>query len=70
MMYAVTIKLSRNPKHDPRNKKIGTCPAMGGECTDITGEHHTYVVHAKSTEDAYDTARIAGFDHVTRIESV
>lgn len=62
--YLVTIKLPRNPDHDPRNKKTGPCPAST-ECTDSTGEHHTVLLETDRLELA-----LARFSHVTRVERV
>jgi len=69
MRYLVTIKLPRNRDHDPRNKKSGPCP-VSGYCTDVTGEHHSYLTVAPSEADAREEARARGFSHVTRIELV
>jgi len=60
----VTIKLPRNPDHDPHNKVTGTCPA--GICTDATGEHHTLV--ALGDEDVEELRALYG--HITRIEYI
>lgn len=72
MKAVVTIKLPRDPKHDPRNKRQGKCPIskiIGREiwCTDVTGSHHSYV------ETGYNAKEIRGkiearFKHITRIE--
>jgi hypothetical protein len=70
MKFIATVKLPKNPEHDPRNKKSGTCPAMLGYCTDITGEHHSFVIDAKSANDAGILLKDMGFNHVTRIESL
>lgn len=71
MRFIVTVKLPRNPDHDPQNKKAGTCPAMKGYCTDVTGEHHSFVIEASSVESAkVFVINGMGFKHVTRIESL
>lgn len=67
--YIVTIKLPKNPLHDPRNKQQGICP-VGGVCTDVTGEHHSYLTTGQSLEEVRQSAYDAGWMHVTRIEEV
>lgn len=61
----VTIKLPKNPDHNPREKLTSTC-AVSPECTDSTGEHHTVAVY---TDDEVDALRTR-FGHITRIERV
>lgn len=65
--FLVTVKLARNPAHDPHHKVTGPCPVNGAPCTDVTGEHHTAFVRATSADVA-----AAEFDnmHVTRIEEL
>jgi hypothetical protein len=72
MMYVVTVKLPKNPAHNPRDKKTGVCPVVGGICTDQTGEHHSYLdTTSVSPEEAERRCKeVLGFDHVTRIEEV
>jgi len=74
--YIVTVRLPRNPEHDPKNKKPGVCPLTPGvgryemlwiSCTDVTGEHHSYIEEAESMAEAEAQARIK-HHHVTRIE--
>lgn len=68
MKAIVTIKLPRNPKHNPRNKKSGWCPINPQKhCTDITGSHHSYIQEGLNMEDIRNKAR-AKYDHITRIE--
>lgn len=64
-LMLVTIKLPKNPEHDPRNKKTGLCP-VSPTCTDVTGEHHTVVAR---TVDEVEELR-EKFGHITRIEKV
>lgn len=66
MKYLVTIKLRRNPDHDPQDKKSGPC-RVSQYCTDVTGQHHTYLTEAESESAARSRAEI-NFGHVTRIE--
>jgi hypothetical protein len=68
--FLVTVKLAKNPEHNPREKKTGPCPISGKPCTDVTGEHHTFLadLEGMSAEDArevYETVY-----HVTRVEAV
>lgn len=68
--YLVTVKLPRNPDHDPNNKVTGVCPAFGTYCTDVTGAHHTVLVrNIGSAVAARIEYELMGF-HVTRIEHV
>jgi hypothetical protein len=69
-LYMVTVKGPKHPSHDPRNKKTGKCPAGEGQCTDRTGEHHTFLVRSTlSTSQVLDLAR-EKYGHVTRVELV
>lgn len=72
MIGVVTVKLPRNPKHDPRNKKSGICPISliierGTWCTDTTGSHHSYVEKGANRKEIENKAR-SKFKHITRIE--
>jgi hypothetical protein len=67
--FIVTVKLHRLPEHDPRSKKTGPCPVSGGNCTDVTGEHHSYLQEAVTSDDAARIAR-EQWTHVTRVEQV
>lgn len=71
--FIVTVKLPKNPKHDPRNKVTGICPATDSTwCTDSTGEHHTMLFTAPW--DTWDVHEVRSFFaeqmHVTRVEEV
>lgn len=74
MWAIVTVKIKRNPRHDPKSKHIGPCPINGvvfksGICTDMTGSHHSYIAKGKDLEEiTYYAER--KFDHVTRIEPI
>ncbi len=65
----VTVKLPRNPAHNPREKVTGTCPLSHPDepllCTDVTGEHHSIL----TTTDVKLEWEEQGF-HVTRVEEV
>jgi hypothetical protein len=75
LFYLVTIKLPRNPAHNPRDKQIGTCPVRHGAepgdggalCSDVTGEHHTYLYAASSPSAAITHGQLL-YGHVTRVE--
>jgi hypothetical protein len=68
-VWLVTVKIQKNPDHNPRDKKTGPCPVNGKPCTDVTGEHHTFVaflpdLDAEGVREAYE-----GIYHVTRVEA-
>lgn len=69
MRYIVTIKLPRNPDHDPKNKVTGHCPVNGNDCSDVTGAHHSVVAEGSSIDHVRDIWETSGY-HVTRIEEV
>lgn len=50
-IYIVTIKVKHGIPHNPRDKITGPCPAVGYECSDCTGEHHSFLYKAKSIEE-------------------
>lgn len=43
-VWLITVKVPKNPDHNPRDKKTGECPVNGTRCTDVTGEHHTFAM--------------------------
>jgi len=65
--FIVTVKLKKNPEHDPKNKVEGHCPMGDGHCTDVTGEHHSFLVTGTTVGDI--RARWSDY-HITRIEQV
>ena len=81
MKAVVTVKLPRNPKHNPRNKQTGKCPLFRPPyryplfkskeglniCTDITGSHHSYIETGKNVKEIRELAE-KKFGYVTRIE--
>jgi hypothetical protein len=70
--FIVTVKLKKNPEHNPHNKVAGPCPldqSAQKTCTDVTGEHHSELVYGKSAADINAMYVAHGF-HVTRIEEV
>jgi hypothetical protein len=67
--YLVTVKLPKNPTHNPRAKKSGPCPVNGEPCSDVTGEHHTVVMRTTHTL-SWVAAEYGKEYHVTRVESM
>lgn len=67
--FIVTVKLPKAPFHDPRNKVAGACPVSGLHCTDTTGEHHSVLVEAESSQAVFETYRAREI-HVTRVEEI
>jgi hypothetical protein len=68
--FLITVKLPKNPDHNPRDKKVGRCPLSSLPCTDVTGEHHSMVrdhvsLTAMEVRDLYQDEY-----HVTRVEEV
>lgn len=72
--------LRRDQQHDPFNKVTGKCPLyrppfqpfeLQGSftCTDVTGEHHSYIEFGADLDDIRKKAT-ARFGHVTRIEEI
>jgi hypothetical protein len=72
MKAIATVKLPRNPKHNPSNKVKGECPlskqiGVSIYCSDATGEHHSYIEEGKTIAEIEDKAK-RKFGHITRIE--
>lgn len=78
MEAIVTVKLPRNPSHNPRHKKRGKCPLFKPPyvpyevqgsflCTDVTGSHHSYIEYGETVAEIREKAE-EKFGHVTRIE--
>ena len=66
MRRLVTVKLPKNPDHDPHAKVTAECPVNQGQlCTDSTGEHHTVLVESNS-----ELERLKRLHHITRIEDI
>lgn len=62
-VFLVTVKLPKDPNHDPDNKVIGKC--INGRCTDSTGEYHTLLfMTPEGVADVENTGV-----HVTRVET-
>lgn len=72
MLAVVTFRFPPDPNHDPRKKKTGPCP-VSKTCTDVTGEHHSYIESGVSVEQIRSKAeqKLKGLGrggHVSRIE--
>lgn len=66
-LFIVTVKLPRNPEHNPREKKTWPCPVQPEvTCTDATGEHHSYLAWGGLSVVYAQAERRWG--HVTRVE--
>ncbi len=68
--FLVTVRLPKNPAHNPRDKKAGPCPVNGKPCTDVTGEHHSFLtddvtLSAEQVREVYQATH-----HVTRVETI
>lgn len=72
MHFIVTIKLAKNPKHDPKNKQTNICPLdIFSVCTDITGEHHSFLYEAPESWGIEQVTEYWKIEyHVTRVEGV
>ncbi len=68
--YLITVKLPKNPEHNPKRKQTGPCPVNGEPCSDVTGEHHTILI--RTGRSLTDVAQWAStkYGHTTRVESV
>jgi len=65
-LYIVTIKVKHGLSHNPRNKITGGCPQLwGSECSDVTGEHHSFIHIA---EDIDSVKKQLNHLRITRIE--
>ena len=71
MKFLVTVRIAKRKDHDPKNKVIGMCPVNKiNECTDSTGEHHTFLYAPSGSMEIDDVWRYwAAYYHVTRVES-
>jgi len=69
MKAIVTVKLPWNPQHNPHRKVIGLCPVSKAICTDVTGQHHSYIESGKNLEAIKQKAK-EKYEHITRIEVV
>lgn len=68
-LFLVTVKLPKNPDHDPTKKQTGSCPVSPEKtCTDTTGAHHTVLCYGESEADILRYWSQERHFHVTRIE--
>lgn len=67
--FIITIKLPKDPDHDPHNKITAACP-YSDECSDATGAHHSFLRTNFATANEARAFYVALGQHVTRIESV
>lgn len=76
MKAIVTVKLVKNPKHNPHWKVEGICPVSINfkmcYCTDILGEHHSILVDmsTNSITEIENYVKSKGYNHITRVEIV
>jgi hypothetical protein len=64
--YAVTLRFPRSPRHDQARKSTAPCP-LASECSDATGEHHTFLSLGTSAAQVQAAWQALGH-HVTRVE--
>lgn len=68
MWAIVTIKLPRDPKHNPHNKITGEC-VCSDVCTDVTGSHHSLIMSGVDIHKISDVAK-GLYGHTTRVEII
>lgn len=68
--FLVTVRLPKNPAHNPRDKKTGPCPVNGKPCTDVTGEHHSFLVDLDDMDAEGVHEIYLGIHRVTRVETI
>lgn len=69
MKAIITVKLPKNLQHNPHDKQIGNCPLSNKVCTDVTGEHHSYIESGRSKYEIIIKASKKG-KHITRMEVI
>ena len=71
MKAIVTIKLEYLPIRKATNNKVsGGCPLLPNRfCTDMTGNHHSYIEEGKDIDDISQHAN-KKHGHITRIEVI
>ena len=69
MKAIVTVKLNKNKNHNPYCKLTGKCPISEKKCTDIFGEHHSYIEEGDYLKDIEKLAK-SKWKHITRIEVI
>jgi len=71
MWAIVTVKLGRKTgvvRTHPQPKVTGTCQ-VSTTCTDVNGEHHSFLARGNSIYDIEARAKEI-YGHVTRVESI
>ena len=67
--WVVTVRsLTKNPDHDPQNKKAGRCH-WSDHCTDVTGEHHSFVFYGTEDNARKFVEGVPGW-RITRLERI
>lgn len=71
MKFIITVRLRKKLDRKSQDKLYGRCPLTGFNfrCSDIEGEHHSYLLEAGSFEDALKIA-LSKHRHITRVEEV
>jgi len=69
-LWIVTVKHEKQDSHDPKHKITGQCTINKHLCSDVTGEHHSFL---HMTDDNYPIKKVIThfekeFVHVTRVE--
>ncbi len=67
MKAIVTVKIAKRPDHDPTFKLTGVCPVTRDICTDITGQHHSFIAEGQDIPTLRHELEMKKW-HVTRIE--
>ncbi len=68
-LWIVTVRMDKNPDHNPHNKLTSKCPFSKETCTDSTGEHHSFIYNAGNEETAHEVqGKWSNSYHVTRVE--
>jgi hypothetical protein len=70
MNWIATVRrTSKDPNHDPKNKKTGHCD-WSDYCTDVTGEHHSFILYGCTEEVARNLLGSKPGWRMTRLEQV
>ena len=70
MEAIITIRLKRNLNHNLKDKIKGKCPIINNnECSDVTGEHHSYIETGNSLKEIEIKAKNK-YSHITRMEVI
>jgi hypothetical protein len=70
MLAIVTVRLPYDKNRHSGNKRRGECPLNSSvQCTDTTGNHHSYIEAGKDLDDIGRKA-VEKHGHVNRIEEI